>query len=357
MKMIGFLITLGLMSLNLQAEEMFNYTQSMDCFVKLYENRVFKNVDDEYFVGKPLRIAELKKTPGYVAFKVNGKLYVAPKKCLVGESNLNGSEEEMASSGLASKPIDKNQEWEEENAYKQRKESIEKRKNERISESSRDYNTFQKKYFFELFGGKIFGGSSKPGIDDYQKHFKTINGYPVTVNMVGPGKSESTMFYGGKIGLKNDEKNFLYLQYKRYNIKKTDVLDITVDVSGTPVNEIGDIPFKYSINQLYVGYSFCIKCVGSFAVYANALLGINSVDLTMDDTEKFTATVPGGEISLSSMYALSDLLSLNFILGYDLQTGGTYKLKGTETSETPTGFKSDMSLGGPFASLGLRVHF
>lgn len=357
MKLIGFMFLAIVFMQSVVAEEMFSYSQSMECYVKEYENKVFKNVNDDYFVGKPLRIAELKKTPGFVAFKVNGKLYVAPKKCL---SSVGGIEEEILPIEQASQNLsNRDQEWEEDN-YKMKKELIEKRKNQRLQESESEPTALGKKYFVELFGSKTFGGSTKPGIKDYQKNFKTYNGYPFTIETIDSGKTNLGTAFGGKIGLRNKEYNFVFLQYKKYTVKKTDsVTGSYLDTGDSNTYLVtGEFRWKYTVGQLYLGYAYCFSCKGTYGIYGNASLGINSIDLEdEEDGTKFVATTPGGELSINALYAFNNFLSLSFVVGYDIQIGGTYKLKGTENSEISTGFESDVSLGGPFTSLGLRVHF
>lgn len=355
--MIGFLFLGSLITQTALAEERFAYSQSMECYVKEYENKVFKNVDDAYFVGKPLRIADLKRTPGFVAFKVNGKLYVAPKKCL---SSLDGQEEEIIASNQAPQSLSsRDQEWEED-SYKQKKENIEKRKNQRLQEDGFEPVALKKKYFVELFGAKTFGGSTKPGIKEYQKNFKTYNGYPFTIESIDSGKLTLGTAFGGRVGLRNKENNFVFLHYKKFTAKKTDtIIGSYFDTSDSNTYEVtGEFRWKYTVGQLYLGYSYCFSCTGRYGIYGNASLGINSIDLEdEEDGTKFVATTPGGELSIGLLYALNNFLSLSFVGGYDIQVGGTYKLKGTENSEISTGFESDVSLGGPFGSLGLRAHF
>lgn len=357
MKILRLVFVMFVYAGTLFADETFRYTQSMECYVKEYENKTFKYTDDTYFVGKDLRIASLKRTPGFVAFKVNGKLYVAPKKCL---SSAGGIEEEILPIEQASQNLSsRDQDWEEDN-YKQKKERIEKRKNQRLQESESEPTALRKKYFVELFGSKTFGGSTKPGMEDYQKNFKTFNGYPFTIESIDSGKANLGTAFGGKIGLKNSENNFIFLQYKKYTAKKNDgFIGSYFDTEeSSTYSATGEFHWKYTVGQLYLGYAYCFSCKGTYGIYGNASLGINSIDLEdEEDGTKFVATTPGGELSINLLYVLNDFFSLSLIGGYDLQTGGTYKLKGTENSEVATGFKSDMSFGGIFANLGLRIHF
>lgn len=368
MKMIGFLFLVALIAQTVLAEERFAYSQSMECYVKEYENKVFKNIDDSYFVGKPLRVADLKRTPGFVAFKVNGKLYVAPKKCL---SSLGGEEEEFILPNQTNQSLlSKDQEWEED-SYRLKKENIEKRKNQRLQEDGVEPVALKKKYFVELFGGKTFGGSTKPvvneigkyitfrGEDDIGNGVETIEATPTSVSE--SKKVESSFGVGAKFGYKNGENSYYLIQYKSISAKKDEKINYQLTSPSTTLSGPLNYKWKFSGSQLYLGYAYCISCKGKVGFYLNLLGGINSitakVNVADDLNYTFSTATLGGELGVNTVFVLSDWISLSLNLGYDLQTGGTYKLKGTENNEVATGFKSDMSLGGPFANLGLRVHF
>ena len=370
MKKIGFLfLVFGFMQ-KILAEEMFSYSQSMDCYVKEYENKTFKNVSDDYFVGKPLRIVELKKTQGFVAFKVNGKLYVAPKKCLTSVSDTTEKEtapKEEPNQFLTGQDKD----WEEDN-YNKRKENIERKKNERLRETKFVPRAIEKKYFVELFGGKTFGGSKKPvsnesskyitfsGEEDFGNGMETFVLAPISVRE--SSKAKSSLGGGAKFGYKNDSENYFVFQFKSTKVEKSETINYQLTPASTSVS-FGPILYKWNFNvsQLYLGYSFCLSCTNGLAFYLNTLLGVNNISakVKVEDVGNysFNATTIGGEFGLNALYVLSNWFSLSLNIGYDLQSGGTYKLKGTENNEVANGFKSGLSLGGPFTNLGVRVHF
>lgn len=342
MKMLVFIsLVFGLCKI-VSAEETFTYSQSMECFVKSYENRVFKFVDDEYFVGKALRVAELRRTPDFVAFKVNGKMYVAPKKCLTlnNEGEESRTFEEMA---MVEKEEKKPQ-------FSPKRSSIVFQEQE-LAHS--------KKYFIELMTGFHLMGSSKNVVSDYSTFIgPTIDGETVvTLGKPVQEKLKSETAFGAKFGWKGETNNFSIVQYKKYSLKKTEKLDVEVTPSGAA--EL-TLPWKFSISQLYGGYSFCVSCSSQFGFYINTLLGLNFIDSELEGNNtvlKFSSTSPGGEISFNLTYDFMSWLSGSITAGYDLQLGGTYKLKDSNGQELNKGFKSDLSFGGPVMSLGLRGHF
>lgn len=373
MNMIGFLFVLSLMfiGMNVSAEENFYFKQSLSCYVKSYENRTFKYVDENAIVGIPVQLIQFKKAPDFIAFRANGKIYVAPKKCMSAERGNGVLTSEMAVvSSEKDDQKNRNGDWEEE-SYRQKEEAIERRKNERLRESSREYNALQKKYFVEIFGGKNFGGSSKPvsnevgkyvsftGVDDIGNGDESVTATPVSVEE--SQKISSGMGIGGKFGYKDSSENYYILQFKTIDSKKTEKIDYLLTSASTTLRGPLEYKWKFSGGQAYVGYAFCLSCENRIGLYLNLLGGINSITAKMNIEDELnyslSAVTLGAELSFNLVYAVSNWLSISSNFGYDLQTGGTYKLKGTEKSETPIGFKSDMSLGGPFATMGLRVHF
>lgn len=340
MKMLVFLsLVFGLCGYA-GAEETFTYSQSMECYVKSYENRVFKFVDDDYFVGKPLKIAELKRTPDFVAFKVNGKMYLAPKKCFTANEAIS---EDVTFEAMA---------YEEKN-----EKPVAKYKKALLVERQELAHT--KKYFVELMAGLSLLGSSKNVVSDYATFIgSTIDGESV-VSLGRPEqkKLKSELAFGGKFGWHGDSDHFSMVQFKKFSTKKTESLDFEVTPSGAGVLSL---PWKFSIGQLYGGYSFCVSCKSQFGFYINTLLGLNFIDAELEGSSsvlKFSSTTPGGEISANLTYDLLEWLSISSVIGYDLQLGGTYKLKDSNGEELNKGFKSDISFGGPVITIGLRGHF
>ncbi|MCK6596545.1 MAG: hypothetical protein L6Q33_15225, partial [Bacteriovoracaceae bacterium] len=226
MKMLVFLSLVFGLCKYAGAEETFTYSQSMECYVKSYENRVFKFVDDDYFVGKPLKVAELKRTPDFVAFKVNGKMYLAPKKCFTANEAIN---EDVTFEAMA---------YEEKN----------EKKKERIRKvfTKRE----KKKNYLNLSTGMNFSKKNMPVSKDNQFYLQagdSVESLPIqSVENVNTSKHSNDLAFRLEYGALKSESVHWIVSLKKTGKKISEYQSVVFDVSGIPVASRWNLDWQMS---------------------------------------------------------------------------------------------------------------
>lgn len=352
MKMLVFIgLVFGLCKI-VSAEETFTYSQSMECFVKSYENRVFKFVDDEYFVGKALRVAELRRTPDFVAFKVNGKMYVAPKKCMQSE---NVSDEDLEPRSAVVFPDEKKEEA-------------------RAKKIRNVLNQREKRSNFLAFSLAMQTTSSKEIVskDDqfYLESGESSDGLTViSASKPNQKKSENNLVFQLEYGSMKDVNLQWLIGLKKSGKKTSETQSAVFDVSGVPVDSFVNLDWKIDSVDLQTGYAYLFDLNDSNELAIFGLIGLINADAAFEGSinvngvlesfggDKFSGTGFIGTLGVRYQSFLSDAWSIQAKAGYEYVSSIKFKLKGTENSDSPTGFNSNSILGGTLLSLGTAWHF
>lgn len=334
------------------------FSAAPNCSIKEYNPGSLTPVDSKKFQGTPLKAKKLNRNPQFMAFKVAGKIYIAPAACL--KSTSMDSLEELDVDSFDETGMRDTRDYG--NRFHSADHGQKKIKQEKTSTG------FKNDYYVELDLGIVAVGGKEITYPNYQEFAGvTTEGTDTTTLNVGEAEGSSyktKMAINLGAGKRISPIQFLSFKFRRYSGESTDLVPMTLSYSdGSPNDDfVTELKFEDTITDILLGSKFILMPNSTIHPVIAAYLGVS---LTSSKILDPTGENPETKLSSSAFLAAFEggaetMLNKNFALGgtlgYQYVTKRKFKVSDDTANQFKT-FSSNRSYSNLSLQVGIKFYF
>lgn len=347
-----------------QLQNTYYFTASLECYVKEHKLGELIPVSEKPFKGIGLKAVKLKRNPQFMAFKLSGKVYLAPSKCMT-------SQDYEIPEELDERAFD----VEQNNSSRRYEESSRPRERDynEPSSSSSDFNFSRNKYYIELNGGAVNVGGEEATYPNYKKEFDGIRGdYDedgIDDGTIQTGKIKGSEYkakssFSLGFGWRSSDVQFYTFRVRKFSGSKSDIIPFVYNFDN---GDIGNGDFIYNFKDSYleflIGTKFLFLPSSSLKPFVSAFLGMSTMKSEFSQYGEKLLDLKSSGLALmlegGFEYLFTSHVGLVSTIGYEYQGKRKFtigdKVAGTEN--TYNGFKSNMAYSNTYLTLGLIFYF